>query len=179
MDEIVHRFFAAATAQPAYIPIEYTQSDRTITLTGQDMTIEDVILIARHGAQVELTDTARQRAKDAYGLLLQGAAEGMPIYWFNRGAGSAREIWMFKGSPMEPESKKYLEEQQLRRFQGSEMAGYPPEIHEEALVRAMMAIRSNTLTYEAASPGLTQMLLDLLNHRITPRPLYTTDAPHE
>ena len=159
---------AATSAQPAYIPIDYTESDRTITLTGQDMTIEDVILIARRGARVALTDEARQRAKDAHGLLMQGAAEGMPIYWINRGAGSAREVWMFRGSPMEPENKKLLEEQQLARFQASASGGYPPEIHEEALVRAMMAIRSNTLTYEAASPGLTQMLLDLLNHRITP-----------
>ena len=152
----------------AYEPIEYSESDRTVTLTGQDMTIEDVVLIARHGAQVALTDEARQRAADAYGLLLQGAAEGVPIYWFNRGAGSAREVWMFQGSPMEPDNRQYLEEQQLARFQGAGLGGYPPEIEEEALVRAMMAIRSNTMTYEAASPGLTQMLLDLLNHRITP-----------
>jgi histidine ammonia-lyase len=32
----------------------------------------------------------------------------------------------------------------------------------------MMLVRANTMTYEAASPQLTQMLLDLLNHRITP-----------
>ena len=155
-------------AHPPYQPVEYTESDRTITLTGKDMTIEDVILIARQGARVELSDNARQRAADAYGLLLQGAAEGVPIYWFNRGAGSEREVWMFQGSPMEPENKKYLEEQQLARFRGAGLGGYPPEIEEEALIRAMMAIRSNTMTYEAASPGLTQMLLDLLNHRITP-----------
>jgi histidine ammonia-lyase len=155
-------------AHPPYEPIEYTESDRTITLAGNDMTLEDVVLIALHGARIELSDEARQRAADAYGLLLQGAAEGIPIYWFNRGAGSEREVWMFQGSPMEPENKKYLEEQQLARFRGAGLGGYPPEIEEEALVRAMMAIRSNTMTYEAASPGLTQMLLDLLNHRITP-----------
>ncbi len=158
----------ASLAHPPYQAIEYTASDQTITLTGRDMTIDEVILIARHGARVELSAAARQRAADAYGLLLQGAAEGVPIYWFNRGAGSWREVWMFQGSPMEPDNKRYLEEQQLARFRGSAIGGYPPEIDEEALVRAMMAIRSNTMTYEAASPGLTQRLLDLLNHRITP-----------
>ncbi len=159
---------ASSLANPDYETIEYTQSDRTITLTGQDMTLEDVIAIARRGATVELSDEARQRAADAYGLLLQGAAEGVPIYWFNRGAGSARHIWMFQGSPMTPENKKYLEERQLASFRGAGLGGYPPELDEEALVRAMMAIRSNTMTYEAASPGLTQALLDLLNYRITP-----------
>ena len=159
---------ASSLANPDYETIEYTQSDRTITLTGQDMTIDEVIAIARHGARVELSDEARQRAADAYGLLLQGAAEGVPIYWFNRGAGSARHIWMFQGSPMTPENRKYLEERQLASFRGAGTGGYPPELDEEQLVRAMMAIRSNTMTYEAASPGLTQALLDLLNHRITP-----------
>ncbi len=32
----------------------------------------------------------------------------------------------------------------------------------------MMLVRANTMTNEAASPQLTQMLLDPLNHRITP-----------
>ena len=32
----------------------------------------------------------------------------------------------------------------------------------------MMAVRANTMVYEAASPQLTQMLLDLLNHGISP-----------
>jgi histidine ammonia-lyase len=32
----------------------------------------------------------------------------------------------------------------------------------------MMAVRANTMSYEAASPGLTQMLIDLVNHDITP-----------
>ena len=32
----------------------------------------------------------------------------------------------------------------------------------------MMAVRANTMVYEAASPQLTQMLLDLLNEYISP-----------
>ena len=40
-------------------------------------------------------------------------------------------------------------------FQGNEEESYGPEIGEEEVVRAMMAIRANTMTYEAASPPLT------------------------
>src|SRR3981081_4079587 len=39
---------------------------------------------------------------------------------------------------------------------------------DEETVRAMMVIRANAMTYNAPSPQVSQMLLDLLNHRVTP-----------
>lgn len=157
--------FEAATN---YVPIVEKLADKTIVLTGHDLTIEQVIDIARGGAKVELSPEALERSADAFGLLLQGAAEGVTIYWFNRGAGDQRETVIFSGDPTTPENSKLLKEQQLARFKRGASGGYGPEIHEEALVRAIMAIRANTMSYEAASPALSKMLVDLLNHRITP-----------
>lgn len=84
---------AASAFEPTqvYQPITETMADKTVTLTGRDLTIDQVIDIARNGAKVELSAEALQRSADAYGLLLQGAAEGVTIYWFNRGAGDQRE----------------------------------------------------------------------------------------
>jgi histidine ammonia-lyase len=140
----------------------------TITLTGHDLTIEQVIDVARHGAHVELALQARQRSADAYGLLLEAATEGIPVYWFNRGAGQQREVNLFTGDPMAPDNKAKLAEHELKAFMRGEAEAYGPEIADEALVRAMMVVRANTLSYEAASPPLTQMLLDLLNDGVTP-----------
>jgi histidine ammonia-lyase len=151
-----------------YQPISETMADKTVTLTGRDLTIEQAIDIARNGAKVDLSVEALQRSADAYGLLLQGAAEGVTIYWFNRGAGDQRETVIFSGDPTSPENKKLLSEQQLQRFKGGVARGYGPELSEEALVRAIMAIRANTMSYEAASPQLTHMLVDMLNKRVTP-----------
>lgn len=151
-----------------YEPISETMAEKTVTLTGHDLTIEQVIDVARHGAKVELSADALQRSADAYGLLLQGATEGITIYWFNRGAGDQRETVIFSGDPTSPENKKLLSEQQLQRFKGGVARGYGPELHEEALVRAIMAIRANTMSYEAASPQLTRILIDMLNKRVTP-----------
>lgn len=159
---------SAFQATQVYQPISEIQQDKTITLTGRDLTIEQVVDIARHGAKVELSAEALQRSADAYGLLLQGAAEGITIYWFNRGAGDQRETVIFSGDPTSPENKKLLSEQQLSRFKGGVARGYGPEISEEALVRAIMAIRANTMSYEAASPPLTRILVDMLNKRVTP-----------
>ncbi|TPM28742.1 aromatic amino acid lyase [Mesorhizobium sp. B2-3-4] len=159
------RAFEAATT---YQPIFETAATKTITLTGHDLTVEQVVDIARNGAKVELSPEALQRSADAYGLLLEGAAEGVTIYWFNRGAGDQRETVIFSGDPTTPENTKLLKEQQLARFKGGVNRGYGPELQEEALVRAIMAIRANTMSYEAASPQLTHMLLDMLNKRVTP-----------
>lgn len=41
-----------AAAGEVYRPITATMTDRTITLTGHDLTIEQLIDIARHGAKV-------------------------------------------------------------------------------------------------------------------------------
>lgn len=157
-----------ASAQTAYRPITPTVENRTVTLTGKDLTIEQVIEVARYGAKVELSPEARRRSADAYGLLLQAAYEGVPVYRFNRGAGSQREVVLFTGDPMSPANKAQIEARQLAAFQRGAKIGYGPEIGEEELVRAMLVVRANTMTYASASPQLTRMLQDLLNKRITP-----------
>jgi len=159
--------FAFEAPQP-YLPIVERSVEKSVVLSGHDLTVEQVVDIARNGAQVELSAEALQRAADAYGLLLQGAAEGVTIYWFNRGAGDQRETVIFSGDPTTPENTKLLKEQQMARFKRGASGGYGPEISDESLVRAIMAIRANTMSYEAASPALGKMLVDMLNHRVTP-----------
>jgi histidine ammonia-lyase len=157
----------AASAAP-YRPIVPSMSDKTILLTGRDLTIDQVVQVARFGAKVALTPEARQRSADAHALLLEAAAEGVSVYWFNRGSGSGRERFIFSGDPLSPQNKKFLEARQLAIFQRGARAGLGPEISEEEIVRAMLVVRANTMSFEAASPQLTQRLLDLLNDRITP-----------
>ena len=120
----------------------------------------------------EGASSPRRRAsarKDAYELLLQGARQGIPIYWFNRAPGSGRETVIFEGDPLTPENKELLlDPAAARRSSAGRSSGIGPEVADEEIVRAMMAVRANTMVYEAASPQLTQALLDLLNKNISP-----------
>jgi histidine ammonia-lyase len=159
---------SAPARAAAYEPITPSMSDKVITLTGRDMTVEQVVDVARYGAKVRLSPEAKQRQADNYGLLLEAAAEGIPVYWFNRGAGDQRETIMFSGDPMAPNNKAYLEKSQLMEFRLGAIFGYGPEVQEEEIVRAMMVIRANAMTSNAPSPQLSQMLIDLLNTRVTP-----------
>jgi histidine ammonia-lyase len=159
---------AAPPTPPDYHPINPTLSNKTIVLTGHDLTIEQIVQVARYGAKVSLSPEARQRSADAHGLLLEAAAEGISVYWFNRAAGSGREKFIFTGDPMSPVNKALIEERQLSIFRRGALAGLGPEIGEEEIVRAMMVLRANAMSFEAASPQLTQRLLDLINDRITP-----------
>jgi histidine ammonia-lyase len=153
---------------PAYHPIDASLSGTTVLLTGHDLTIGQVVQVARHGAKVALSSEARKHSADAYGLLLEAAAEGVPVYWFNRGSGAGRQTVIFSGDPAAPENSALLKQRQLNIFRRGARAGMGPEVGEEEIVRAMLVVRANTMTFEAASPQLTQRLLDLLNDRITP-----------
>jgi histidine ammonia-lyase len=151
-----------------YKPITVTTTDKTVTLTGHDLTIEQVVEVARYGAKVQLSAEAKQRTTDAYGLLLQAQLEGVVMYGFNREYGSGRAVVSLDGDPLSPENKRKLEKLQLERFEASPRGGYGPEVADEEVVRAMMVVRANNMTYEFASPQLTQMLQDLINNQVTP-----------
>jgi histidine ammonia-lyase len=157
-----------AGAAPYYVPITPSMNDRTVTLNGHDLTIDQIVMVARYGAKVELSPEARHTQADNYGLLLEAAAEGIPVYWFNRGAGDQRETVMFEGDPLSPTNHALIEKTQAERFRSGALWGTGPEIGNEEIVRAMMVVRANAMVHNAPSPQLSQMLLDLLNKRITP-----------
>jgi histidine ammonia-lyase len=162
----------------AYNPIVPRDAGRTIVLDGKHMTVDQLVSIARYGAKVQLTDGARERSLNAYLLLLEGARENIPIYYFNRGTGAGRQEVIFEGDPLSPENKALITRNQRAAFAFGTSFGLGPEVNDEEIVRAMMAVRANTMTYEAASPQLTQMLLDFLNNRITPV-VYSRGSPGE
>jgi len=157
-----------AQVATAYVPINPTMADKTITLTGKDLTLDQMIAVARYGAKVQVSPEAVQREADHYGLLLEAATEGVAVYWFNRGAGDQRETHIFDGDPMSAGNKPKIEQALMAEFKMSALAGMGPEVSKEEIVRSMMVIRANAMTWNAPSPQLAQALVDLINKRITP-----------
>jgi histidine ammonia-lyase len=168
----------------AYVPITPTDANQTYALNGHNLTVSKLVAIARYGAKVQLSKAARQRSLNAYYLVLEGSREGIPIYWFNRAPGAGRQDTIFSGDPLSTQvasdsptcpstgnpcsNRQYLLETSLSTFKSGAQGGEGPPVASEEIVRAMMAERVNTMSYEAATPQLTQMLIDLLNKDVTP-----------
>jgi histidine ammonia-lyase len=140
-----------AWAAPEYHPIVPTMGGKTVTLTGHDLTIEQLVAVARYGATVQYGPGVVQHASDAHGLILEAEAEGIAVYGVNRGSGSLRE-----------------EKKRESSIPPMLDAGMLPEIADEELVRATILIGANTIGYATGTPEESQILLDLLNKRITP-----------
>jgi histidine ammonia-lyase len=145
-----------------YKPITPTMENKTITLTGHDLTVEQVIDVARYGAHVQFSPDAIARAAAGRGLEAEGNVEGIAIYGVNRGAGAQREI---KHAPnTDPGGGGGA----VGGRGGGQRFGALPEIDEEELVRAFLVIQANHVPYNAATPEFMQMICDFLNKRVTP-----------
>src|ERR1700744_1773433 len=131
---------ASSTVETAaaadYHPITPDAGGKVVTLTGHDLTIEDVVAVARRGAQVRYSPEAIQRAADGDALRAEAGAEDIPVYGLNRGAGALREV-----------AVKRDEEMQLSMARSGAKEGVLPEVADEDLVRAFLVIRANSVPF--------------------------------
>lgn len=159
----------------AYNFITPTMANRTVTLTGKDLTVEEVVAVARYGAKIQISPEAKQRNADTWGLLIQGAAENMPVYLFNRGGGNQREVPTFAGDPLSEENRAYFATRTgvLPEWQPPTTPPGPfnpsfAEFDDEDIGRAIMVVRINQMTWLPSSPAILQAHVDLMNAGITP-----------
>ncbi len=150
----------SAPVPAAYTPITPTMADETVTLTGNDLTIEQVIKVARYGAKVRYAPGSMQRAQQAADLRAEAAAEDVLFYGQHRiGPGDLVEV----NKNLKPADR--VPQVPVLPMSG---AGDLPEISHEDLVRADLVIGANTSILGASDPQAMQMVIDLLNNRITP-----------
>jgi histidine ammonia-lyase len=143
----------SASASPEYHSITPVMEAKTVTLTGHDLTVEQLVDVARYGAKVQYDPSVLQRASEARGLKLEADAEGIPVYGVNRGSGSQREVKAKESDAAPPAMLG---------------AGMLPEINDEALVRATILIGANSVGSAGTTSEEAGMLLNLLNKRVTP-----------
>ena len=144
---------------PAYHPITPNPEAerRTIVLTGHDLTIEDVIAVARHGAKLQFAPEAIARAEAGIGMLAQGNAEDIPIYGTNRGSGALRQVTVQRA-----------EGDRLAGARSGMRNGALPEIDQEELVRAFLVIQANHWAYNQATPEYMNAMVAMINAQVTP-----------
>jgi histidine ammonia-lyase len=132
----------------------------TLLIDGDNLTMEDILDVARHGRRVQLSSEAVEKVKSSRAWVDKVVEEGrLTIYGLNTGFGSLAEVNI-------PYDKV---EGLSRNMIMSHSVGVGPPLAEEE-VRATMLIRANTLAkgYSGIKPGTLGTLLEMLNKGVHP-----------
>ena len=132
----------------------------TLTISGTDLKVDDVVAVARDGRSVTLDSTILPRLQRSRAAVEQLVREERVVYGITTGFGR------FKDKIISAAETRQLQLNLVR----SHAVGVGPDLP-EAVVRAMLLVRANTLAmgYSGVRPELVQLLLAMLNKRVHPR----------
>ena len=131
----------------------------SIVLTGEGLTVEKVVRIARHNEKVELSKDALDRIKACRAMLEKKIVAGEIMYGVNTGIGEFSEV--------------VLDDDQVKDFQKYLVYNHAAGIGDPApieYVRGAMAGRINVHAHgnSGCRPIITQTLIEMLNKGVTP-----------
>ena len=137
----------------------FSTAEKKIELTGGNLTVEDVVSVARGAARVEVSEEALQRVREARGVVERVLARGTPVYGTNTGLGSL--------------ARHHLRLDELERFSFATVADQTAsygEPMEADIVRAMMVARANGMAKAGVGVRreLVLQLVDALNAGVHP-----------
>jgi histidine ammonia-lyase len=131
----------------------------TIVLTGNDLTLDEVVRVARRGEPVELAPESLERMR-ASRAVVEGALEaGQEIYGFTTGVGMRKRFAIDEG-------QAHFNRQLIRGHLVGQGPNAPADV-----VRATLVKLSNGLAqgFPGVRPELAELLVDRLNEGATPR----------
>jgi len=130
-----------------------------ILITGNDLTIDQVIKVAKNRVIVKLSEGAKRRIEFSREIVEKKIINGDTIYGVNTGFGDLVNVKISKNDA------KNLQMNLIR----SHSSGFGKALDEET-VRAMILVRANALAkgYSGVRVEVVELLLELLNKNIYP-----------
>ncbi|MGH2393089.1 MAG: aromatic amino acid lyase, partial [Candidatus Limnocylindria bacterium] len=131
----------------------------SLQLTGRDLTVEDVLAVARGMRPVEVDATARERMAASRAVIDRVVASGETVYGVTTGFGDLADV------RISPQQTATLQRNLVR----SHAAGVGEPLPEE-VVRAMLVLRVNALAVglSGVRPELADLLVAMLNAGVHP-----------
>ena len=131
----------------------------TVEITGSELTIENVVQVARENEEVKLHPDALQRIKTCRNMLEEKITAGEIVYGVNTGIGEFSEV--------------VLSDDQVQDFQKYLVYNHAAGIGEPApleFVRGSMLSRANVHAHgnSGGRPEVTLTLIEMLNKGVTP-----------
>ena len=130
-----------------------------ITIDGNNLSLSEVVQVARHGERVELGAEGRQAIRACRASLETIVATDRPVYGINTGFG----IFADRRIPIADSAAL------SRNLILSHAVGTGPALAQE-VVRAAILVRANTLSkgYSGVRVEIVETLLEMLNRGVTP-----------
>lgn len=131
----------------------------TVTLSGENLTLAQLVAISRHGARVDLSPDALLAVQRARNCIEERIASGETFYGINTGFGALADVHIA------PEKLDQLQINLIRSHACGVGAPLPDDV-----VRAVLALRIQTMLRGNSGVRVETVLLmkDFLNKGITP-----------
>jgi histidine ammonia-lyase len=140
-------------------PATESSTRASLRLTGSDLTIADVVAVARGRPRVELAPEAAERMRASRAVVEQAVAEGRTVYGVTTGVGDLANV------AIEPAQTAELQRNLIRSHAAGVGEPLPVEV-----VRAMLLLRANALAVglSGVRPAVVELLIGMLNAAVHP-----------
>ncbi len=130
-----------------------------VVIDGKSLTMEEVVLVARHGYEVELSKSAKEAIEKSRAIVDRFVDEKRTVYGITTGFGKFSDV---------PISKEETEDLQ-RNLIISHACGVGP-IFSKEIARAIVLLRANALSkgFSGVRPSTVETLLTMLNKDVVP-----------
>lgn len=135
------------------------ESIKKVVLTGEDLTLDELIAISRFNVPVEISEQAIEEVNRSRKIVDEIVNEERVVYGITTGFGSLCNVSISK------EDSVQLQENLIRTHASGFGAPFSTDI-----VRAIMAIRANSLTkgYSGIRLMVIEKLVEMLNKQVHP-----------
>ncbi|MBU3172551.1 histidine ammonia-lyase [Clostridium estertheticum] len=132
---------------------------KEIFLTGNDLTLEEMVSIARRGCKVSIKESALERVKKSRAIIDDIVKNEKAVYGVTTGFGEFCNVSISK------EDCRMLQ----RNLICSHACGYGPRFSND-VVRAIMLLRANALSkgFSGIRPNTLQTLVEMINKGVYP-----------
>lgn len=132
---------------------------KEVIITGQNLVLKDIILVARYGGKVRLSEDAKIKIINSYKVVKQKIDDKEPVYGITTGFGKLSSVAIDK------EQSSQLQKNLIM----SHACGVGEPFNEE-VTRAIMLLRINTLAngHSGINLKVVETLIEMLNRGVHP-----------
>jgi histidine ammonia-lyase len=131
----------------------------TIVLNGSDLTVTQVIGVARRGEAVRLAETARQGMRESRQIVMEVLARGKPVYGLTTGVGERKKY------ALDPADRQRFNQRLVLNHRIAQGDAAPADVTRGAM---LCLANSYAKGVTGVRPELAELIITLLNEGYTP-----------